>query len=134
MQPAHATLTRTVTVADTAAQFGAQFPAAASTPFVLGLAELACHDAVAAELEAHEVTVGLQAIIEHLAPSPVGAVLVVEAHLAERRDRTLTFQVEIFDGGELCAKVRHVRAVVDVARIVARLEARSKHSGLPIDM
>src|SRR5207247_10602395 len=50
--PESATLTRRVTDADTAAQFGAAFPPAASTPFVLGLAAVACHEAVSPSLDA----------------------------------------------------------------------------------
>ena len=41
-----ASISRTVTDNDTAAAWGDTFPPAASTPFVLGLAEITCHQAV----------------------------------------------------------------------------------------
>ncbi len=124
MQHARASLSREVTDADTAATYGSQFPPAAATPFVLGLAEVACHNAVADELGPGEVTVGVRATIEHLAPSPVGARLTANAVLAERQGRSLMFDVLVYDGEDLCAKVQHDRAVVDADRIAGRLAAR----------
>ena len=54
-----ATVEAIVREKDTAASFGANFPAAASTPFVLGLAEVASHRAVMATLTPGEITVGV---------------------------------------------------------------------------
>jgi fluoroacetyl-CoA thioesterase len=125
MTDASAELTATVGAGDTAAGFGAHFPAAASTPFVLGLAEVACHNAVATTLAVGEVTVGARVVIEHLAPSPVGAVLRARARLTERDGRRLRFEVEVFDGDVLCATVTHDRVVVLAARIDELLARRS---------
>lgn len=119
-----ATLTRTVRPQDTAAEFGDHFPQAAATPFVLGLAEVACHNAVAPTLQDGEVTVGTHASIEHRSPSPVGAVLIAHAALVHTDGRRLQFTVEVFDGDELCATVEHGRAVVTAAKIADRLNAR----------
>lgn len=118
-------LTKTVGDGDTAAGFGPHFPRAASTPFVLGLAEVACHNVIAPELAAGEVTVGTSATIEHQLPSPVGATLTARARLLERDGRRLRFEVEVFDGAELCATVTHGRAIVLAERIEKRLAERS---------
>ncbi|WP_084144927.1 thioesterase family protein [Amycolatopsis jejuensis] len=118
---ASAVLEQEVGPDDTAAAFGAHFPPAASTPFVLGLAEVACHNAVAGELGPGEVTVGVSAAIEHLLPSPVGARLVARAQVVERDGRRLTFDVEIYDGDRLCARIRHGRAVASTARLAGKL-------------
>lgn len=119
-----ATLTRTVTANNTASTFGPDFPAAASTPFVLGLAEVACHSAVASRLASGEITVGMRARIEHLLPSCVGTQLSVSAHLVRRIRNRLYFHVEVSDGSDVVARVQHVRAVVDGARLQARLDAK----------
>lgn len=111
--------------ADTAAAYGPQFPAAAATPFVLGLAEVACHMAVEGELAPGEVTVGTDATVQHLLPSPVGATLTARARLVEREGRRLRFVVEVLDGDEVCARVEHGRAVVLRAKIESRLLARA---------
>jgi predicted thioesterase len=118
-------LSRTVGEGDTAAGFGAHFPKAASTPFVLGLAEVACHNVVANELAPGEVTVGTAATIEHRLPSPVGAELTARARLVERAGRRLQFEVEVFDGDHVCATVTHARAIVLAERIEQRLAVQS---------
>jgi predicted thioesterase len=117
-------LTRTVTEADAASAYGSHFPPVASTPFVLGLAEVACHNAVAGDLGDGEVTVGTRAVVDHLAPSPVGVRLVARASLRERQGRRMVFDVEVFDGEEVVARVEHVRAVARSAKIEERLAAR----------
>lgn len=118
-------LRKIVGAEDTAAGFGPSFPQAASTPFVLGLAEVACHNAIADELGTGEITVGTSATIEHRSPSPIGATLTAQARLTERTGRRLQFEVEVFDGDEVCATVRHSRAVVLGEQIAARLAQRA---------
>jgi fluoroacetyl-CoA thioesterase len=114
---------RTVTAEDTAAAWGAAFPPAASTPFVLGLAEVACHELVSDRLQDGEITVGVAAEIEHLAPSAVGATLVASPRLISEERRTFAFSVEVHDDGTLVARVQHRRARVERSRIMARLGA-----------
>lgn len=118
-------LTRTVGENDTASSFGEHFPLAASTPFVLGIAEVACHNAIAEHLTQDEITVGTYASIEHHLPSPVGAQLTTTATLVEREGRRLEFNVEVRDGDDLCAVVHHRRAIASAEKIAARLAARS---------
>jgi fluoroacetyl-CoA thioesterase len=119
-----ATLTREVTLDDTASAFGPDFPAAASTPFVLGIAEVACHSVIAPRLHEGEITVGMRAVVEHLLPSRVGATLAARARLVRRSRNRLYFQVEVWDGTEIVARIKHLRAVVNGAKMRARLEAQ----------
>jgi fluoroacetyl-CoA thioesterase len=114
---------RTVTADDTAAAWGEAFPPAASTPFVLGLAEVACHELVTDRLADGEITVGVAAEIEHLAPSAIGATLVASPRLTSESGRGLEFAVEVHDGETLVARVTHRRVLVERARIMARLGA-----------
>ena len=114
-------LERVVTDADTAAGFGANLPAAASTPFILGLAEVACHRLLLDDLADGEMTVGARAVIDHLAPSPVGATLVVTASLERAEGRRRHFRVEVHEGDVIVARVEHVRAVVRRDLIQGRL-------------
>jgi fluoroacetyl-CoA thioesterase len=118
---ATAEVARAVGPGDTAAGFGVVFPPAASTPFVLGLSEVACHQAVAAALAEGEITVGTRATIEHLRPSAIGATLTATAELRAHDGRRLDFAVDVRDGDELVAQVQHTRAVVDRERMLARL-------------
>jgi predicted thioesterase len=109
---------------DTAQAFGKEFPAAASTPYVLGLAEVAAHRSIAGSLTPGRTTVGVRSVVDHLAPSPVGAELVVRSRLVEKGNRQLKFEIEIYDATELVARIEHYRAIVDIDRIRARLEQR----------
>ena len=120
-----ATLARPVTAADTARAFGPAFPEAAATPFVLGLAEIACHEAVAAELSAGQITVGVAADVRHHAPTPVGETLTAVATEISRQGRRRRFRVVVTDALGECAVVEHERAIVDAEQIAARLQDRA---------
>jgi fluoroacetyl-CoA thioesterase len=110
---------------DTAAAFGPDFPAAAATPWVLGLAEVTCHDVIADVIDAGSITVGVSAEIEHIAPTPVGATVTATAELVEQDRRRYTFDVTLHDGVEVCARIRHVRAAVGPAVIEERLATKA---------
>jgi fluoroacetyl-CoA thioesterase len=118
------TKTLVVKQTDTANAFGDDFPAAASTPAVLGLAEVACHEALSPTLEAGQITVGTRAVIDHLAPSPVGATLVATVTHVQRQGRRVDFVVEVNDEDGPCARIEHTRAVVVRAAIEKRLNVR----------
>jgi fluoroacetyl-CoA thioesterase len=118
-----ADVTRVVGAHDTAAAFGSEFPPAASTPFVLGIAEVACHQTVAATLGHGEITVGTAAHIEHLVPTAVGGTLTAHATLTERDGRRLRFDVSVMEGEVVVARIEHLRAIVQRARIEQRLDA-----------
>ena len=121
-EPLTASISRTVTDNDTAAVWGDTFPPAASTPFVLGLAEITCHQAVEDLLDDDELTVGTSATIRHRAASPVGTTLTAKAVLVSRDRSRLTFTVEVQDSqGRTVATVEHRRAIVDRDRVTTML-------------
>jgi fluoroacetyl-CoA thioesterase len=110
--------------ADTAAAWGPEFPAAASTPFVLSMAELVCHSVLSPTLADGEITVGAGVELTHDRPSPVGATLTAHATLEDRQGRKAFFNVEVVDeSGQVVAHVRHTRAVLNRAVIEAALAA-----------
>ncbi len=114
-------LERVVTEADTAAVYGPSLPPAAATPFILGWAEMACHRMLLDDLGPEEISVGVRAVIDHLAPSPVGATLVFSASLLRAEGRRRHFAIEVRDGDLLVARIEHQRAVVARAGIEERL-------------
>jgi predicted thioesterase len=115
-------LRATVRPSDTAEQFGPDFPPAAATPFVLGLAEVACHRAVESLLKEGEITVGIRADVAHLLPSPVGVELVASAELTQRFKRRLHFRVDVRERDRVVAIVRHTRAITTRERVLAAME------------
>jgi fluoroacetyl-CoA thioesterase len=110
-----ATFRHSVTEADTAAALGSGEVPVLATPRVLALAERATVAAVAGALEPGTTTVGVRVELEHLAPSPVGADLEVEAVLEWVDGRRLQFAVRVGDGDRLVASGRVTQVVVDTA-------------------
>ena len=105
----------TVTGADTAAAVGSGDVPVLATPRVLALAEQATVAAVAGALEAGATTVGTRVELDHLAPSPVGAELSVQAVLERVEGRRLQFAVRLADGHRPVARGLVTRVVVDAA-------------------
>jgi len=116
LEPGRAVAFRhSVTGADTAAALGSGEVPVLGTPQVLALAERATVAAVAGALEPGTTTVGTRVELDHLAASPVGAELEVEAVLERVAGRRLQFTVRVRDGGRLVASGRVTRVVVDTA-------------------
>ncbi len=114
---------RTLDVTDdhTAAVVGSGDVPALATPALLALAEGACVDAIATDVDDADTTVGVWAEVEHLRAVPVGHTVCATATLMGHHGRRLEFSVTVEDGDELVAKVRHRRVLVDRARFLERL-------------
>ena len=95
-----------------------------ATPALLALAEGACCDAVAADLDAEETSVGTWSEVEHLRPVPVGRTVCAHATLVGHHGRRLEFTVNVEHAGETVARVRHRRMLVDRERFLAGLTPR----------
>jgi predicted thioesterase len=108
-----ASVTTTVTEADTARTLGSGDVDVLGTPRVLALAEAATVRAAATSLTPGQTTVGTHVELDHLAPSPVGATIRAEAQLVDRTARRLTFEVRLIQDGRLVATGRVTRAIVD---------------------
>jgi fluoroacetyl-CoA thioesterase len=96
-----------------------------ATPRVLALAEQATVAAAASALDAGATTVGVRVELEHLAASPVGADLEVEAVLEWVDGRRLRFAVRVGDGDRLVANGRVTRVVVDTAAFLRQAGAQA---------
>lgn len=120
---------RVVTEADTAAAHDARLPAAASTPFVLSLVEMACIRSIADDLDEGEVTVGTRVVLDHLKPTRVGTKLEAEAALEhyETDKGRYTWSVAVRESdrtpGVVVAKATHTRIRLPLAAIRDRLES-----------
>jgi fluoroacetyl-CoA thioesterase len=114
------TFRQTVTVqeADTVAAVLPGMPPVAATPFLVKIAEVACFRMVEGLLPSGQITVGSRVVIDHLGPSKVGAVLVVEATLREREKNRFRFSVRIKDGERTVANIEHERAAVSLQKMM----------------
>ena len=93
-------------------------PFVAATPYLVGIAEMACSRLVQGLLEPGQITVGSRVVIDHLGPSKVGAELVLKTALVNREKNRFKFTVRIEDGARTVATVEHERAAVSLEKIM----------------
>jgi fluoroacetyl-CoA thioesterase len=91
------------------------------TPALLALAEGACVQAIADDLPDGDTSVGTWAEIEHLRAAPTGSTVCAHATLIGHHGRRLEFSVMVEQDGDLVAKVRHRRVLVDRERFLAKI-------------
>ena len=96
-------------------------PYVAATPYLVGIAEMACGQLVKDLLEPGQITVGRRVVIDHLGPSKVGAELVLQTALVKRDRNRFAFTVRIEDGGRTVATVEHERVAVSLQKLMSSL-------------
>lgn len=107
---ATATLERVVDATMTPAHLPA--PGVLSTPSMISLMELACHEAIRGALAEGQTSVGFEVHVFHVAPAPFGQTVVATGTLLETNGRKLTFAVECRCGETLIGEGTHRRAVI----------------------
>lgn len=108
----------TVTEADTALAMRSGEVPVLATPRILALVEEATLRALDGRLDPGTSTVGMRVQLEHISPTPVGAVVRAEANLEKVEGRRLRFQVSARDERGLVAAGKVTRVVVDVERFM----------------
>ncbi|WP_433227847.1 thioesterase family protein [Actinomadura formosensis] len=107
---------------DTAVHAGSGDVPVLGTPRLVALAEAATVEAVAGRLAGGRTSVGTRVEMRHLAASPVGARVTVEAVLEEVDGKRLVFGVRAVDERGAVGDGRIERVVVDRERFLARLQ------------
>jgi predicted thioesterase len=119
-----ATLTFTVTDADTAAALGSGALAVLGTPRLLAWCEAATCAAIDASLTDGSTSVGTRVELEHQAASPVGAEVRVTASSSYVDGRLHRFTVRATTpDGKVLGTADITRLVVDIGRFMGRLSA-----------
>ncbi len=118
-----ATLEFEVTEADTAAAVGSGDLDVLGTPRLLAWCEAATCAAIASSLGAGSTSVGTRVSLEHLAASPVGERLQVEATVAYVDGRLVRFTVAAshLSDGKVVGTGEVTRVVVDRERFLSRV-------------
>ncbi len=123
---AKGTYTLRVTPAHLANQFkDAVLPQVFATPMMVTIMENAALNAVREYLDPGESVVGTVVNVKHLAATPVGHQVTAEAVVTKVDGRRIEFDVTAHDELELIGSGTHERAVVDMARLNKRLEAKT---------
>ena len=103
-----------------------EFPVIAAMPkvFVI-LMECACTELLAEYLDPGEGSVGVHIDVSHLAATPAGMTVTVDAECVQIVDRRVAFQVKAHDGLDLIGEGRHERFVVDWDKFNERVAAKA---------
>ena len=101
-----------------------------ATPRMVSDVEYTCRDFLLQHLDAGEDSVGAHVSIDHLAATPLGLTVRIEARVTEVDRRKVTFEFTVHDPVEQCGRGKHVRFVVETAKSRERLAAKRAKAGL----
>jgi fluoroacetyl-CoA thioesterase len=101
-------------------------PSVFATGFMVGLMEWTCIQLMAPHLDPGEGSLGIHVDVSHLAATPPGLDVTVDAECTAVDGRKLTFQVKAHDGADLIGEGRHERAVVRWDRFNERVAGKVK--------
>jgi fluoroacetyl-CoA thioesterase len=101
-----------------------------ATPRMVSDVEYACRDWLLGHLDPGEDSVGAHVSIDHLAATPLGLEVKVEAKVVEVDRRKVVFEFTVTDPVEPCGRGKHVRFVVETAKTRERLAAKRAKAGL----
>ena len=96
-----------------------------ATPHLVWQLELAARDAILPFLDEGEESVGTEVHLRHFAATPVGMSVAFRARVEEVEGRRVRFVVEAEDEREVVASGTHERFVIQIAKFVSRLAAKS---------
>jgi fluoroacetyl-CoA thioesterase len=101
-----------------------------ATPRMVSDVEYTCRDFLLQHLDEGEDSVGAHVSIDHLAATPMGLQVKIEATIVELDRRRVTFEFTVHDPIEQCGRGRHVRFIVDKAKSAERIAAKRAKAGL----
>ena len=103
----------------------AAMPKVFATGFMIVLMEWVCTELLAPHLDPGEGSVGVHVDVSHLAATPPGMTVTVEAECVEIVGPRIAFRVKAHDGVELIGEGRHERFVVMWDKFNARVAAKA---------
>jgi predicted thioesterase len=101
-----------------------------ATPRMVSDVEYACRDFLLQHLDPGEDSVGAHVSIDHLAATPMGLKVTIEARVEEVDRRKVVFAFSVKDPVEEVGRGKHIRFVVETARTFERLKAKRAKAGL----
>ena len=100
------------------------------TPSMINLMEHAAREALHPYLDDSEESVGVNVVVEHLAATPINAIVRAEARVTAMEGRLVDFEIAAFDQLEQIGRGTHRRAIIQVERFVPKLiEKANKLNG-----
>ena len=115
----------------TAEALGNQGATVMATPTLVQYLELVSIDALGPAIEEGEISLGTAMNIRHVAATPVGGRIRLQAVVTEIEGRRVSFAVTAYDDLEMVAEGTHDRAVVNRARFFQGIDKKRLELGLP---
>jgi fluoroacetyl-CoA thioesterase len=107
-------------------EFG-QMPAVFATAFLVGLIEGTCQKAIVPYLDwPREQSLGTLVNFTHIAATPPGMTVTVEAEVIAVEGRTVRFRARAHDGHELISEGTHERVVIDSERFLRKVAEKAR--------
>lgn len=103
-------------------------PKVLATGYMVGLFEWACIDLIRDHLDPGEGSLGTHVDFNHVAATPPGLTVTVEAECVGVDGRRLEFQVRGHDGIDMIGEGRHQRAVVTWDKFNVRLADKARRA------
>ena len=96
------------------------------TPFLIFHLEMTSRNSVKPFLDEGFDTVGARVDVRHLAATPLGMRVTFRSELTGIEDRRLFLRVEAFDEKDKISDGKHERAIIQVAKFAARVQAKGQ--------
>ncbi len=114
-----------VTPEMSAARVGSGLVDVFATPMLVALVEQTCYESVLSHLDEGQGTVGTLVNVSHLSATPIGKRVWCDSELTEVDRRRLVFSVKAYDEAGLIGEGTHERFVIDTAKFMDKLKAKS---------
>lgn len=96
-----------------------------ATPWMITYMERTARQLLAECLPAGYSSVGVRVDVRHLAPSPIGARVLVRAEVIAVEGSKVTFTVQASDGSEVIGAGQHERVIIEEERFLRRVAQKS---------
>jgi len=117
--------TQQVTLERVASNLGSGTLQVYATPAMVAFVEQTCRKLVEPHLPEGMTTVGIALTVRHIAPTPLGRKVSIQAEIVLVEKNVISFQAELWDEMEKIGEVAHERAVIEIDRFTARVRKKS---------
>jgi len=117
--------TQQVTLERVASHLGSGSLQVYATPAMVAFVEQTCRKLVEPYLPEGMTTVGIALTVRHIAPTPLGRKVSIQAEIVLVEKNVISFQAELWDEMEKIGEVAHERAVIEIDRFTARVQKKS---------
>jgi len=117
--------TQQVTLERVASNLGSGTLQVYATPAMVAFVEQTCRKLVEPFLPEGMTTVGIALTVRHIAPTPLGRKVSIQAEIVLVEKNVISFQAELWDEMEKIGEVTHERAVIEIDRFTARVLKKS---------